>query len=72
MKSFTEYLKEERLDRMALSKIVEDDYDEVKEVARGLDKGTHEKLRLAIEEYKRAMEVARRFYHKAKKGEGIE
>lgn len=72
MTNFREYLAEERLDRITLSKIVEDDYDKVKEVARILSDDEHEKLRLAVEEYKRAIEVARRYYKKAKRGETIE
>lgn len=66
------YLKEQnRLDRRTLSDIVEDEYEDVKEVARNLSQEQHEKLRLAVEEYKRAKEVAKRYYSKAKKGEAI-
>lgn len=72
MINFRDYLTEERLDRITLSKIIDDDYDKVKEVARTLSDDEHEKLRLAVEEYKRAIEVAKRYYRKAKKGEKIE
>jgi|GEM_PF-6761055 hypothetical protein len=63
------YLNEERLDKTTLSKIVEDDYNSVKEATRKISPEAHEKLRLAVEEYKRAMEVAKRYYGKVKKGE---